>query len=145
MGRFLGFLSACAKSFFSYSGVELIGIAAADTERPRQTIPRVARRVATRIVFFYVGAIVALGLNVSSNDPILRAEATGITPPWPFSLLVQRAGIPAMAHVINSVALISALSVANADLYVTVSRLQNVADLRRAELYMPLQVQSRHL
>ena len=38
----------------------------------------------------------------------------------PFVLMVRRAGIKGLDHVINAVALIAAVSVANANLYVTV-------------------------
>jgi Amino acid permease len=75
-GELLGFWAACCQAFLSYSGVELIGIAAGETERPRENLPKIVRHVSVRIVVYYVGAVLALGLTVSSNDPILRLIVT---------------------------------------------------------------------
>ena len=54
--------------------------------------------------------------------------------------MVRRAGIPGLAHVINAVALISVVSVANANLYVTVRSLSlSSANLIRVEVCLLLQ------
>lgn len=97
-------------------------MAAMETERPRETLPHAVRRVSYRIVLYYVGAIFVLGLNVSARDPILAADvlSTGGTFASPFVLMVQRAGIRGLGSLINAVALIAALSVATANLYVSV-------------------------
>jgi len=120
-GRLYGFWECCCQAIFAYVGTELIGIAADETERQRETLPKSVRRVSYRIIFYYVGAVFVLGLNVSANDPVLKANVDDPTRSYssPFVLMVQRAGIPGLAHVINAVALIAALSVANANLYVT--------------------------
>ena len=104
---------------FSYIGIELVGVTAEETERQRDTLPFAVRRVAHRIVFYYVGATLVLGLNVSANDPVLASDLSR-SYASPFVLMVERAGIPGLAHVINAVALIAVLSVANANLYVSV-------------------------
>lgn len=121
-GELLGFWAACCQAFLSYSGVELIGIAAGETERPRETLPKVVRHVSVRIVVYYVGAVLALGLTVSSNDPILRLIVTNGKYGYysPFALMAQRAGIPVLEHILNAVAVLACISVANASLYVTV-------------------------
>lgn len=119
-GRFLGFWACCCQAIFSYVGTEIIGIAADETERQRETLPKAVRRVSYRLSFYYIGAIVVLGLNVSSTDPVLVNSLTTSSYFSPFVLMVERAGIPGLAHVINAVALIAVLSVANANLYVSV-------------------------
>lgn len=123
-GELLGFWAACCQAFLSYSGVELIGIAAGETERPRENLPKIVRHVSVRIIVYYIGAVLALGLTVSSNDPILRLMVTNGSYSYysPFTLMAQRAGIPVLAHLFNGVAVIACLSVANASLYVTVRR-----------------------
>lgn len=98
----------------------MIGIAADETERQRETLPKAVRRVSYRVVFYYVGAVLVLGLNVSANDPILKSYVDEGGYESPYVLMVRRAGIPGLAHVINVVALIASVSVANANLYVTV-------------------------
>jgi amino acid transporter len=120
-GGFLQFWSCCCQAVFAYLGVEIIAIAANETERQRHTLPLAVRRVSYRIVIYYVGAIFVLGLNVSRNDPIL-ANDLSTSYPRPFVLMVQRAGLSGLPHVINAVALFASISVVNANLYVTVSR-----------------------
>jgi yeast amino acid transporter len=103
----------------------MISIAADETERQRDTIPKAVKRVSYRLPLYYIGAVIVLGLNVSSTDPILKnsVNSTGQQLSSPFVLMIQRAGIPGLPHVINAVALIAVLSVANANLYVSVCNL----------------------
>ena len=110
--------------------MELIGIAADESERQRETLPRAVRRVSYRVIFYYVGAITVLGLNVSAKDQVLQSFLSSGGYSSPFVLMVQRAGIPRLAHVINSVALISVASVANANLYVSVCFFVSQVDCR---------------
>jgi amino acid transporter len=130
-GQLWGFWAACCQAFLSYSGVELIGIAAGETERPRETLPKIVRHVSIRVVIYYVGVVLALGLCVSSNDPILRLIVTDGSYAFysPFTLVAQRAGIPVLAHIFNGVAIIACISVANASLYVTVYSISETRSL----------------
>ena len=62
-----------------------------------------------------------LGLNVQANDLVLYDEfASGEGYSSPFILMVERAGLGQLKHVINAVALVAAVSVANANLYLSV-------------------------
>lgn len=42
---------------FSFVGIELVGITAAETVDPNKTIPRAINNIPTRILFFYIGAL----------------------------------------------------------------------------------------
>lgn len=145
-GRLVGFWACCCQATFSYLGVELIGIAADETERQRETLPKAVRQVSYRVVIYYVGAVIALGLNVSGNDPVLQSYLSTGEYSSPFVLMVRRAGIPGLAHVINAVALIAVVSVANANLYVSVCSLSSsCGNLFRVEVCLLLQRKNKLL
>lgn len=119
LGNLVGFWAACCQAIFSNMGIEIIGIVAEETEYQRETLPRAVRRVAYRALFYHVGAIFVLGLNVSSNDPILKVIATQ-NYASPFALMMRRAGIAGLPDLINAVTVLALLGVANTRLYVSV-------------------------
>jgi len=121
-GRLIAFWSVCCQACFSYAGAESVAITASEVERPRQTIPKAVRRIVNRLNFYYVGAIFVLGLNLSSNDPILAKFLidTSVGYHGSFVLMAQRAGIPRFGDFLNVMALGAALSISNASLFITV-------------------------
>lgn len=122
MGRLAGFWACCCQACFSYLGAEILGIAANEVERPREAIPKAVRHVSKRLIFYYVGTIFILGLNVYSRDPVLEWFINNPAGNYqgPFVLMAQRANIPGLDHLLNAIALMAALSLANANLYVSV-------------------------
>lgn len=58
--KYQGLLSAMALIMFSFGGLELIGITAAEAENPEKNIPKATNQVIYRILIFYVGALVIL-------------------------------------------------------------------------------------
>lgn len=123
LGRLAAFWACCCQACLAYLGSEIIGITANEAGKPQETMPKAVRRVSHRIVFYYVGAIFVLGLNVSSDDPVLASYVTNPSGGYqgPFVLMLNRANIAGLDHVLNAVAIVASLSVANANLYVTVS------------------------
>jgi len=124
-GKFIAFWECSCRAAYNYTGNEIVGITADETERQRETLPKAVRRVSYRIIFYYVGSILALGLNVSADDPILTTwlsnnATTQPLYPGGFIIMLQRANIAVLPDVVNAVMIIAAISVANADLYVTV-------------------------
>ncbi|WP_206614519.1 amino acid permease [Chitinophaga barathri] len=59
-GGYQGLLAAIALIMFSFGGLELIGITAAEADNPEKTIPRATNQVIYRILIFYVGALIIL-------------------------------------------------------------------------------------
>jgi yeast amino acid transporter len=104
-----------------------VAIVASEVERPRQTIPKAVRRVVNRLNFYYVGAIFVLGVNLSSNDPILAKSLSDPSVGYhgSFVLMSQRAGIPRFGDFLNVMAIGAALSISNASLYITVRPLSD--------------------
>ncbi len=115
-----GVFISLAVVMFSFGGLELVGIAAAETDNPRTTIPKAVNQVIYRILIFYVGALVVL----LSLYPWNQLGAAAKDAPWaeamaasPFVQIFSNIGIPAAAHVLNLVILTAALSVYNSGVY----------------------------
>lgn len=59
-GGYQGLLAALVVIMFSFGGLELIGITAAEAENPDKNIPKATNQVLIRILIFYVGALFIL-------------------------------------------------------------------------------------
>lgn len=99
---------------FSFGGIELLSITAAEAKNPRVAIRAAARTTIIRLAFFYV---MAVGIVVALV-PWMEAAGSGedVTQS-PFVAVFDRLGIPAAASITNVIVLIAALSAANANLY----------------------------
>ena len=119
-GYVLAFWDCCLIAIYSYTGTEIIAIAAKKTKQ--EVLPRVIRRVSYQVTIYYVVAVLVLGLTVSSNDPLLRPSSENDKRHYPgaFVLMVERGEIPVLAHIINVVMILAVFSVATANLYITV-------------------------
>jgi yeast amino acid transporter len=138
-GRFLGLFSTLVNAAFSYSGVEVVAVAAGEAENPRKNIPKAVRRVFWRILFFYVLGSLAIGVLIPYNDDrLLSAQHSGAAgaaaSPWVIS--IYRAGIPVLPSIINAVILTSASSSANAFLYTGSRYLYALAQNRQAPAFL---------
>jgi yeast amino acid transporter len=127
---------------FAYSGTELVGLAAAETKNPRKSLPKAAKQVLWRVALFYVINLLIVGLNVPyTNQQLLgsgsAADAAGVdAKASPFVLAIQNAGIKVLPSIINSVVLISSLSVANSCTYASTRTVQALAMSGRAPSFM---------
>ena len=94
---------------FAYSGTELIGIAAGETENPEKVIPRAIRTTVLRLVIFFVGTVFVLAA-------LIPIDQAGVTKS-PFVDVFERIGIPYTADIMNFVILTAIISAANSGLY----------------------------
>ncbi|KAF8558635.1 general amino acid permease [Imleria badia] len=111
-GRFLGLLVAITPAVFSIGGIELISITAAEAEQPRTNILKAMKLVVFRLVFFFIAAVIVVGMLVPSNDPALfrPGDSAGQSP---FVIAFERAGVKVLPSVVNAVLITSAFSAAN--------------------------------
>ena len=108
---------ACVIAGFSFQGVEMVGITAAESENPEQSIPKAVKQIFWRILLFYVGAIFVIGLIIPYTSPNLLSQEVSDVTTSPFTLVFQKAGLAMAASVMNAVILTSVLSAANSGLY----------------------------
>ena len=121
-GSFQGLFASIALIMFSFGGLELIGITAAEAENPEKTIPKATNQVIYRILIFYVGALVILfalspwkNINIRTSPFVTVFESLQI---FQFSLLGHTFYFTTIiANVINMIVLTAALSVYNSCVY----------------------------
>jgi aromatic amino acid transport protein AroP len=104
-----GMIMAMAVIMFSFGGLELVGITAAEAEHPEKTIPQATNQVVYRILIFYVGALAVL----LSLYPWSQVQQGGS----PFVLIFQALDNGWVASALNAVVLTAALSVYNSCVY----------------------------
>ena len=105
---------------FSYQGSELVGIAAGETEEPEKNIPKAIRTILVRIVVFYIASIIVLSAIFPASEIGLLAS--------PFVTMMEIAGVPYAAGIMNFVILTAILSVGNSCLYASTRLLWAMAN-----------------
>lgn len=121
-GGFQGLFAAIALIMFSFGGLELIGITAAEADQPEKTIPKATNQVIYRILIFYVGALVILfslspwkSITTNSSPFVMVFESLK---GFQFSFLGKTIYFTSLiANVLNLIVLTAALSVYNSCVY----------------------------
>lgn len=106
-----GFLLSFQLVVFSFVGMELVGVSAAETANPGKNIPSAINKIPVRILLFYVGAIIVI-LTINPWT-LLSGDSS------PFVGVFTLIGIPIAAGIINFVVMTSAASACNSGLFST--------------------------
>ncbi len=104
-----GVVSGVLAVVFAFGGLEVVTIAAAESDDPARAVGRAVRSAVWRILFFYVGSmlvIVAL-LPWSSIRPGQS----------PYVAVLEHVGVPGAGQIMNIVVFVALLSALNANLY----------------------------
>ncbi|KAG5961358.1 hypothetical protein E4U56_003918 [Claviceps arundinis] len=125
-GQFVGFWRVLVSAAYAFSNVENISVAGAETQNPRQNIPKAAKRVFWRIFLFYLATVFCIGLIVSSADKALTARS-GDAGASPFAIAATNAGIKVVPSIINAIVVTSAWSAGNSAMLVGTRTLYGLA------------------
>lgn len=112
---------------FAFSGTELIGIAAGETENPEKVVPWAIRTTVIRLVVFFIGTVFVLAA-------LIPMDQAGVVKS-PFVLVFERIGIPYAADIFNFVILTAILSAANSGLYASGRMLWSLANQNTLPAY----------
>jgi len=130
---FKGLCSVFITAAFSFSGTELVGLCAAETENPRKTLPTAVKQVFWRICLFYMVSLTIVGCLVPYNDPdLLNGSGSSDANASPFVIAVRNAGISVVPSIMNVVIMIAVLSVGNSSIYGSSRTLAALADRGQA-------------
>lgn len=104
-----GMISAFILVLFAFGGAEIIGVTASEAEAPEKSIPKAVNTVPTRILLFYVLAI----LVIVSINPWRTIDGEQS----PFVQIFTALGVNWAAALLNIVVISAALSAINSDLF----------------------------
>ncbi|MBW8038086.1 amino acid permease [Lactobacillus helveticus] len=104
-----GFLQGFQMVIFSFIGVELIGLTAAEVQNPETTLKRAINQLPIRIILFYVMAILGILLVIPWSKVSTNSS--------PFVQALGATDIPNASSIINFVVISAAVSSINSFLY----------------------------
>ncbi|MFV2117650.1 amino acid permease [Streptomyces sp. Act-28] len=104
-----GVVSGVLAVVFAFGGLEVVTIAAAESDDPARNVARAVRTAVWRILFFYVGSM----LVVVTLLP-WTAMRPGLSP---YVAVLDSIGVPAAGTLMDAVVFVALLSALNANLY----------------------------
>ncbi|MFF5715708.1 amino acid permease [Streptomyces buecherae] len=104
-----GVISGVLAVVFAFGGLEVVTIAAAESDDPARAVGRAVRSAVWRIVFFYIGSMLVIVTVLPWTD-----MAPGKSP---YVAVLDHVGVPAAGQVMNVVVFVALLSALNANLY----------------------------
>ncbi len=106
-----GFVLSFQMAVFAFTGIELVGLTAGETENPKKVIPQAINNIPIRVIIFYVGAL-AIIMSIYPWVVVDPAKS-------PFVSVFTAIGVTAAAGIINFVVLTSAASACNSGIFST--------------------------
>ncbi|MFJ4961225.1 GABA permease [Streptomyces sp. ADI96-02] len=104
-----GVVSGVLTVVFAFGGLEVVTIAAAETDDPARAVGRAVRSAVVRILFFYVGSMLVIVTVLPWT-----AQQAGLSP---FVTVLDAVGVPSAGQIMNIVVFVALLSALNANLY----------------------------
>ncbi|KZL92426.1 amino acid permease [Clostridium magnum] len=106
-----GFILSFQMVVFAFTGIELVGLTAGETEEPERVIPKAINNIPIRIIIFYIGALAVI-MSIYPWNSINPGKS-------PFVQVFSAVGIAATASIVNFVVLTSAASACNSGIFST--------------------------
>jgi len=126
-GRMVAFTSCLVHSAFPFTfAAELIVVTGGEMKNPRRNLPTAAKRYIYRLVIFYIGSVLSVGVICSYKDAALTDGGAGAKSAA-FVVGIRNAGIHGLGSVINAVIILSAWSFGNSFLYISSRSLYSLA------------------
>ncbi|MGW2837907.1 amino acid permease [Streptomyces sp. NPDC001493] len=104
-----GVVSGVLTVVFAFGGLEVLTIAAAETDDPARAVGRAVRSAVVRILFFYVGSMLVIVTVLPWT-----AQQAGLSP---YVKVLDSIGVPSAGQIMSVVIFVALLSALNANLY----------------------------
>lgn len=127
-----GVATALLSVAFTFGGIEVVAIAAADSEDPQRSLISAVRSAFLRIAVFYLGSVLVITFLVPWSS-LGKAETAAESP---FTHVMERAGLPFATGFMEVVIVVALLSAFNAQIYVTSRMMYSLAERHEAPKIM---------
>ncbi|MFC0600947.1 amino acid permease [Streptomyces palmae] len=104
-----GVVSGVLVVVFAFGGLEVVTIAAAESDDPARAVGRAVRSAVWRIVFFYIGSVLVI-VTLLPWTSMVPGES-------PYVAVLDHVGVPKAGQIMNIVVFVALLSALNANLY----------------------------
>ncbi|GFF64740.1 hypothetical protein CNMCM6069_005571 [Aspergillus lentulus] len=130
-GRLVGVWTACVRAFFSYTGMDMVTVTAAESKAlaDSEAMKMASRKISLRIITLYTLTILTASFLVPTDHPFINGEGQSSGARSIFIIAVVEAGLPALGQFFNAMFLFSAATCASDNLYVA-SRVLHTLALR---------------
>ncbi|OQD71062.1 hypothetical protein PENPOL_c001G05294 [Penicillium polonicum] len=112
--RLMSFVNAVNVAAFCMGGPEYISMIAGESRDPRLTVPRAFSTIMTRLIVFFIGGCLCVGILIPYNDHTLTNGSDSYAGGSPYVISMQRLQIPVLPSIVNAALLTTIVSAGNA-------------------------------
>ncbi|KAI4729971.1 putative amino acid transporter [Aureobasidium sp. EXF-10728] len=112
--RLESFMNAVNVAGFCMGGPEYLSIIAGEAIEPRRTVPRAFNTIVTRLIIFFIGGALCVGILVPSNDSTLTNGSDTYAGSSPYVISMQRLKISVLPSIVNAALITCIVSAGNA-------------------------------
>ncbi|WVQ65195.1 uncharacterized protein L199_003368 [Kwoniella botswanensis] len=114
-GRLESFVNAVNVAGFCMGGPEYLSMISGEAKDPRKTIPRAFKTLMTRLIIFFIGGCLCVGILVPYNDETLTTgSAKTYAGKSPYVIAMSRLQIPVLPSIVNAALITTVISAGNA-------------------------------
>ncbi|MFS0208903.1 amino acid permease [Corynebacterium striatum] len=113
---------------FAFGGIEVVAIAAAESEDPEKSLVNAVRSTILRISVFYLGSVLVITFLL----PYSTLGGADTAAQSPFTQVLDRAGIPVAAGFMEVIIVLALLSAFNAQIYASSRMMHSLASRHEA-------------
>lgn len=119
IGRLQGFLAGLFSACFVVVSSEYLSMTAGEAKNPRKNMALAFKTVLYRLVIFFIGGALSVGILIAYNDPtyLELTATTSDAASSPYVVAMQNLNIKVLPHIVNALILLSAFSAGNSYTY----------------------------
>ncbi|WP_347305162.1 amino acid permease [Corynebacterium sp. SA-MJD20WY100] len=118
-----GVAAALLAVAFAFGGIEVVAIASAESEDPKRSLVNAVRSTILRISVFYLGSVLVITFLLPYSS-LGNAQSAAESP---FTMVLERAGIPGAAGFMEAIIVLALLSAFNAQIYASSRMMHSLA------------------